>query len=290
MKRDYYEVLGVSRNASRQEIKKAYRKLALQWHPDRNKSSEAEEKFKEINEAYEILSDSQKKGAYDQFGQAAFDPAAAGPFGGGKTYTYRQGPFTYSYSNFGSGQSPSKNPEFSFGGFSDPFEIFEQFFGGASPFRQQRIPTYKIQIDFMEAIKGCQKQISIGSKKRTIKIPAGVADGQRIRFQDFYLLVDVGKDPVFQREGDDIYIAQKIPFSLAVLGGVIEVPTIEGVVKLRVRSGTQSGTVIRLKGKGVKATGRWGQGDEYVKIIVAVPTKLTREQKQLLQKTSQVGL
>ena len=124
MKRDYYEVLGVSRNASQQEIKKAYRKLALQWHPDRNKSPEAEEKFKEINEAYEILSDSQKRQAYNQFGQAAFDPAAAGPFGGGKTYTYRQGPFTYSYSNFGSGQSPFEDSKFSFGGFSDPFEIF----------------------------------------------------------------------------------------------------------------------------------------------------------------------
>jgi len=289
MKRDYYEVLGVSRNASPEEIKKAYRKLALQWHPDRNKSSEAEEKFKEINEAYEVLSDSRKKEAYDQFGQAAFDPTA-GPFGGGKTYTYRQGPFTYSYSSFGPGQSPFGNAEFSFGGFSDPFEIFEQFFGGASPFRQQRMPTYKIQIDFMEAIKGTQKQIDIGGRKRTVKIPAGVADGQRIRFRDFYLLVDVGKDPVFQREGDDIYVTQKIPFSLAVLGGVIEVPAIDGAIKLRIRSGIQSGTVIRLKGKGVKATGRWGQGDEYVKIIVAVPTNLTSDQKKQVEKLKKAGL
>ena len=289
MKRDYYQVLGVSRNASQEEIKKAYRRLALEWHPDRNKSPEAEERFKEINEAYEVLSDPKKRQAYDQFGHAAFEPGA-GPFGGGKTYTYRQGPFTYTYTTFGSGESPFGDFEFSFGGFSDPFEIFEQFFGSASPFRRQRAPTYRIELDFMEAIKGCEKEVEIGGKKRKIRIPAGVADGQRIKFKDFYLLVDVQEHPIFQREGDDIYISQKIPFSLAVLGGIIKVPTIDGEVRLRIRPGTQSGTIIRLRGKGVRSPHSFGRGDQYVKIVVEVPTKLTREQKELLKKLAQTGL
>lgn len=289
MKRDYYEILGVSRNASQEEIKKAYRRLALQWHPDRNKSPEAEEKFKEINEAYEVLSDSQKRAAYDQFGHAAFEPGA-GPFTGGKTYTYRQGPFAYTFTTFGPGESPFGDFDFSFEGFSDPFEIFEQFFGSASPFRRKRMPTYRLELDFMEAIKGCEKEVVIEGKRKKIKIPAGVADGQRIRFKDFYLSVDVKEHPIFQREGNDIYVTQKIPFTLAVLGGVVEVPTIDGEVKLRIRPGTQSGTVVRLRGKGVQSPNTFNRGDQYVKIIVEVPTRLTREQRELLKKLSRTGI
>ena len=129
-KKDFYDILGVSKSASEQEIKKAYRKLALQWHPDRNKSTEATEKFKEINEAYEILSNPQKRQNYDQFGHVPTGGEAGGgwPFGGGQTY--QQGPFTYTYTTGG-----GNSQDFGFD-FSDPFEIFEQFFGGASPFRQ----------------------------------------------------------------------------------------------------------------------------------------------------------
>ena len=149
-KRDYYDILGVKKDASSQEIKKAYRKLALEHHPDRNKAAGASEKFKEINEAYEVLSDPKKKETYDQFGHAAFDPryggfggAAAGSPFGGQSQTYRQGPFTYTYTTSGGG-SP-------FGGFSDPFEIFEAFFGGASPFRQAaRMQRYGLSISFMD--------------------------------------------------------------------------------------------------------------------------------------------
>ena len=147
MKRDFYETLGVNKSASKDEIKSAYRKQAMQWHPDKNKSPEAEEKFKEINEAYEVLSNTDKKSAYDQFGHAAFDPSSGGF--GGQTHTQQNGPFSYSWQSQNGGQGT----DFDFGGFSNPFDIFEQFFGGGQSFNfggQQRrqIPTYKIQISF----------------------------------------------------------------------------------------------------------------------------------------------
>lgn len=287
MKDDYYKLLGVSKDASGDEIKKAYRKLALKWHPDRNKSSEAEEKFKEINEAYEILSDSQKKQAYDQFGRAAFEPGA-GPFGasGGQAHTYRQGPFSYTYTTSGGRETPFGDFDFSFGGFSDPFEIFEQFFGAASPRgRRAQKSTYRLSIDFMEAINGCKKEVELNGGKRTIKIPAGINDGQRISFDDFILLIDVRPHEIFTREDNDILVTQKIDYSTAVLGGAIKVPTIKGPVKLKIRPGTQSGTLIRLRGKGVTPIRRLGRaGDEYVRVEVDVPTKATQEQKKLLMK------
>ncbi|MEK7514148.1 MAG: DnaJ domain-containing protein, partial [Patescibacteria group bacterium] len=147
-KRDFYDVLGVKKTASADELKKAYRQQALKFHPDRNKAADAAEKFKEVSEAYEVLSNPQKKQSYDQFGHSAGDPFA-------NANSYRQGPFTYTYTT-GGGQ-----PGADFGGFSDPFEIFESFFGGgASPFRQARqLPRYGLAISFMEAAKGCQRRI-----------------------------------------------------------------------------------------------------------------------------------
>ncbi len=280
MKRDYYEVLGVAKGASPEEIKKAYRRLALEWHPDRNKSPEAEEKFKEINEAYEVLSDPKKRQAYDQFGHAAFD--AGGPFAGGqKTYTYRRGPFTYTYSTSG-GKSPFNDFDFSFGGFSDPFDIFEQFFGGRSPFRGQQAPTYKITISLADAYRGGEKEISIKGERRKIKIPPGVHDGQRIKFRDFYLWVDVAENSRFQRDGDDLYTVLEIPVTTAVLGGEVEVPTLETPVRFKVRPGTQSGTLIRLRGKGMPRLGNSHQhGDLYVRLVVKIPAKLTASEEKL---------
>ncbi len=286
-KRDYYDILGVSKNASKEEIKKAYRKLALQYHPDRNKTSGANDKFKEINEAYEVLSDPKKKATYDQFGHAAFDPRARpGGFGqgfpgGGSTRTYKQGPFTYTYTTYGGGGSPG------FGGFSDPFEIFEQFFGGAAPFRQgSRLPRYGISLSFIEAAKGCEEEVVIEGKRRKLKIPAGVDDGSRIRFGDFYVTIDVKPDKTFQREGTDVFVNHQIPLSMSVLGGTTEVSTIDGEVKLKIRAGTQPGTMIRLRGRGIKRLRGYGRGDQYIRLQVKIPRKLTKKQKEVLKSLS----
>lgn len=287
--RDYYDILGVEKNASSQEIKKAYRKLALEWHPDRNKTSEATQKFKDINEAYEILSNSEKRAAYDQFGHAAFEPGGApygAPFGGdqsggfGGARTYRQGPFTYTYYTPGGG-SPFEGAGFDF---SDPFEIFEQFFGGGSPFgRQARVPRYGLSLSFMEAAKGVEKEVMINGQRRKIKIPAGVDDGSRINFHDFYATIDVRPDPIFKREGFDIFVDGMIPFTLAILGGLIIVPTVDGEVKLRIRPGTQPGTMIRLRGKGIPRLQGSGRGDQYVRLQVNLPNRLNSKQKGLLK-------
>lgn len=276
--RDYYEILGVDKKATDAELKAAYRKKALEFHPDRNKSSDAEQKFKEVNEAYEILKDSQKRQAYDQFGHAAFDPRSGfgGTPGGGFNQT---GPFSWSYSSGGG------NPFADFGGdFSDPFEIFDSIFGGASPFRRGPAkPHYSLKVAFMEAVKGVEKTIVHQGKEYTIKIPAGANDGTRIKYPDFDISIDVKPDSVFKRDGYDLFVDQTIPFTLAALGGEIEVPTVDGSVKLKVRSGTQPGTMVRLKGKGVTALRGGGRGDEYVRLIVTVPTNLSREQRKLFE-------
>ena len=283
--RDFYEVLGVSRNASPDEIKKAYRKLALEYHPDRNKEKSAAEKFKEVNKAYEVLSDPQKKQAYDQFGHAAFEQGGpGGPFGGfGGQQSGQYGPFTYTYYSTGGQGGP--NIDFDFGGFSDPFEIFEQFFGGASPFgsRAQRRPTYSLTIDFMEAVKGATKKVTIDKKTQTIKIPAGVDNGSRVRFGDYDVVIEVAPSSKFQREGYDIVSEQEISFGQAALGTQIEVETVQGPVKLKIPAGTQPGTVIRLAQKGVSYINSSNKGNHYVRIKVTVPKNLTNEQKKILE-------
>lgn len=294
-KSDYYDILGVSRGASADEIKKAYRKQALEWHPDRHKDDKevAERRFKEINEAYQVLSDSQKRSAYDQFGHSAFSPGGMpGGFGGAGgpfAQTGRYGPFTYTYTTTG-GDGGNPFAGFDFG---DPFEIFEQFFGGGSPFgvRQGRsIPRYGLTIDFMEAMKGVTKEVAIGGKKRKIKIPAGIDEGTRINFGDFMLSVNVRPDKVFERDGEDIYVKMEIPYSMAALGGDIDVPTIDGDIKIRVRPGTQPGTMIRLRERGVPHLRGRGKGDEYVRINVVIPEKLNREQKRLIEEMEEQGI
>lgn len=275
---DYYQILGISKNATAADIKKAYRKLALQYHPDRNKGKEAEEKFKEVNKAYEVLSDPQKRQTYDQFGAAAFEqggPTGQGPFGG---FGGQYGPFTYTYTTNGGAQG------FDFGGFSDPFEIFEQFFGGASPFsRAQRRTTYSLTISFMEAVKGVTKRVNLAGKTQTIRIPAGVDDGSRIRFGDFDVVIDVTPDRKFRRQGYDVISEEEITFPQAALGDTIEVGTVQGLVKIRIPAGTQPETLVRLRGKGVKMLRGSGYGDHYVRIKVTIPKNLSSHQKELLK-------
>lgn len=285
-KTDYYDILGVSKNASSDEIKKAYRKQALEWHPDRHKDDKeaAEKRFKEINEAYQVLSDPQKKSAYDQYGHDAFTPGGANPFAGG--FGGQGGPFTYTYT--GGGGNPFGNVDF-----GDPFDIFEAFFGGGNPFggrSRQAKPRYSLSISFMDAVKGVSKEVSIEGKKRKIKIPPGIYEGATIDFGDFRLSINIKPDTQFDRQDDDIYVTVMIPFSMAALGGEIEVPTIEGGVKIKVRPGTQSGTVMRLRERGVPHLHGRGKGDEYVKISVLVPEKLTREQKKLIEEMTEKGL
>lgn len=282
MAKDYYSILGVTKSASETDIKKAYRKLALQYHPDRNKGNkESEVKFKEVTKAYEVLSDPQKRQTYDQFGEAAFEqggPGAGGPFGGFGGQGGQYGPFTYTYST-GGGQSG-----FDFGGFSDPFEIFEQFFGGGNPFsRAQSRPTYALTISFMDAVKGATKKVNLGGKTVNLKIPAGVNDGSRIRFGDAEVVIEVTPDRKFRREGYDIVSEQELSFSQAALGDEVQVETVQGSVKIKIPAGTQPETLIRLRGKGVKMLRGAGHGDHYIRIKITIPKNLTGRQKELLK-------
>lgn len=291
-KRDYYDVLGISKQASNEDIKRAYRKLALEWHPDRNKSPEAESRFKEINEAYAVLSDTQKRQTYDQFGHSAFQPGqpsgSGSPFGEG----FRQGPFSYYYSTGDSSGNPFSGTDF-----IDPFEIFEQFFGGGftNRSRHQR-NVYKISIEFADAMHGSTKDISIprgqageGSQKVSIKIPPGVDTGSRIRFDDFDILIEVKPDNKFKREGNDLIIDQEISIPTAVLGGVVEVPTIDEPIKIKIMPGTQPDTIIRLRGKGAPYIKSRNRGDQYVRLKVVIPKHPSKETKKHYEELSKIS-
>lgn len=281
-KSDYYQVLGVSKSASADELKKAYRTMARKHHPDVNKSPDAEKKFKEINEAYQVLSDPQKKSAYDQYGHAAFEQGgmgAGGPFGGG--FRNQGGYQTYTWSSAG-GQD--------FGGFADPFDIFEAFFGGQSPFgRQARLPRYAISLTFDEAVHGTEKEVEIEGRRQKIKIPPGVDDGTEIKFTNFMTVCQVAQSDKFKRRGYEVISEHEITFSQAALGTVAEIETVDGPVKIRIPAGTQPGTQIRLRGKGIKHVSGHGQGDHYVIVRVNVPSKLSRDQKHLLEELEKVS-
>ena len=355
-KRDYYEVLGVQKGASEDEIKKAYRSLAKKYHPDLNPDNkEAEEKFKEVNEAYEVLSDPSKKERYDQFGHAGVDPS------------YQGGGF---------------NGGFSGGGFTGGFgmeDIFDSIFGGGvfgggrasnpNAARRGQDIQQNITISFMEACNGVNTDINVEklekceecggngcakgtqpdtcpechgtgqvrvqqrtpfgvissaktcsrcngrgkvinnpcskcggygrtrvNKKLNVSIPAGINDGQTIRLSgqgsngvnggpsgDVLLTVSVRPDPLFVRDEYDIHVDIPITFAQAALGDEIVVPTIDGKVKYTVPEGTQTGTVFRLKGKGVKRLNSSSRGDQYVRVYVEVPSKLTKKQKDALR-------
>ncbi|MCC6710846.1 MAG: DnaJ domain-containing protein [Candidatus Pacebacteria bacterium] len=283
-KRDYYEILGVKKGSSQAEIKSAYRKMALKFHPDKNKEKDAEAKFKEINEAYQILSDEKKRQAYDQFGHAAFDPTSGG-FGAGNPFSGFQGggPFTWTYQTSSSGGAQDFD-------FNDPFEIFESIFGGGFG-RAAHRPRYGLTIEFMEAVHGVTKEVEVEGKKQQVKIPAGANDGTRIRFENFDVTIEVKTHERFKRDGYDVFLTEKIPLSVAILGGSIEIPTLrEDHLKMKIRPGTQSGSLIRLRGEGVPHLRSRGNGDLYIKILVEIPEKLSREQKQLVKELQDAGL
>jgi DnaJ-class molecular chaperone len=283
---DYYQLLGVSKTATEKEIKSAYRKLALKWHPDRNKDNkeEAEEMFKKINKAYETLSNPEKKRVYDQLGHNAYEQygsRAGGPGAGGNPYG-GQGPFTYTYTT---GNPQDFNFDFDF---SNPFDIFEQFFGGQSPFGAQgqrvRRPVYTMTLTFDEAVKGIEKEAVISGKNRKIKIPAGVDSGMKIRFDEFDIQVDVKPHEFFKREDQNLILEKEISFTVATLGGTVEVPTLEKPVKLKVKPGTQPNAVMRLKDHGIPyPQGGNRKGDMYIIFRVTVPKQVSGKAKKLLQ-------
>ncbi len=284
MAKNYYDTLDVSKNATINEIKAAYRKQALKWHPDRNKTPDAEKKFKEITQAFEVLSDSKKKELYDQVGHEAFTSrgAYAASHGQPQSGGYSSGPFTYTYSS-SSGGNPFEG--FDFGGFSDPFEIFEQFFGFNTVGRERRQrAVYQINITFDEAARGVTKEVKIEGTIKKIKIPAGVDDNTRIRFADFDLLVQVIPDKKFKRQGQDVISEVTIPISVAIIGGVVSVDTVDHEkVKVKIKSGTQPGSMLRLQGKGIPYPHSNRRGDHYLVFKINIPEKITSHQQKLLE-------
>ena len=309
MAEDYYKILGVGKDASVEEIKKSYRKLALKLHPDKNPGNkDAEEKFKKINEAYAVLSDPTKRKEYDQFGSAdsfkqrfsqedifrGFDlneilRDLGFGFGGGSAR--RQG---YSQTD------------------ADPFGSF--FGGGQQQHAYSRVPQkgedlyYNISISLEESMFGAEKKIALQKQDRVeevnVKIPKGINSGKKLRLVgkgtpginggpagDLYLEIGILPHPIFARDGYDIYIEKSIQYSQAVMGTTIEVPTIEGSTKrIKVPPGTQSNTKIRMKGFGVPATKNSMAGDQYVKISIDVPKRLTDRQAKILKELSETGL
>lgn len=279
-KRDYYDVLGVSKTASDDEIKKAYRKLAVKYHPDKNPGDKAaEEKFKEISEAHEVLSDKQKRSRYDQFGHAGVGGAGGNPFGGG--------PF--------SGNGQSFNFDFG-GGFDDILSSIFGFGGGRSrPSRGADWQT-SLTITFEEAVFGTVKNITVDGKSIKLKIPQGIDDGMSIRLSgrggeapkggtrgDLYVQIRVKPHKTLTREGAIILSEETISMVDAALGVDIKVETVDGKLTMKVPAGTQSGTPFKLSGHGVPFRADGDRGPHIVTIIVETPRNLSRKQKELLE-------
>lgn len=315
---NYYKMLGVDKSATKDEIKKAYRKLALKYHPDRNKDNkQAEEKFKQISEAYAVLSDPEKKQQYDTYGSADFQ----------KRYSqediFRNSDLGSIFREFGinlGGFSQGGRTYSSMGG-GNPFESLFGGLGGTSSFQakgfgpQQSSRIIKgtdlnleLSITLQEVLRGAEKTISLSrgplSEKVSVKIPVGIDSGKKLRIAgkgspspsggppgDLYLLIKVLPHPDFIREGNDLIIEKQVPFSTAVQGDKIAVPTLDGKkLNVKIPAGTQPQAKLRLKGHGLPSGPLGPKGDLLVKVLVAVPKNLSEKQKGLIKELADAGL
>ncbi|MFP5245045.1 MAG: DnaJ C-terminal domain-containing protein [Thermoanaerobaculia bacterium] len=275
--KDYYEILGVKKTATEAEIKKAYRELAKKYHPDKNKGNkEAENRFKEISEAYAVLSDKEKREQYDRLGREAFGPGGANPFAG----------FDFSQFMGGGGGGRGRRTTRTRGGATtiDFTDIFGDLFGGGGGGGGFTAPEpeemqAEITIEFRDAILGTTVTLGVNGDQMKVKIPEGIGDGQKIRVRrgqtPIQITVRVRPHPFFERKGDDIYIDLPITVGEAIRGAEVEVPTIHGPSRIRIPAGTQSGRTMRVKGKGVHR--KTVTGDHYVRIQVVVPAEAPEE-------------
>jgi molecular chaperone DnaJ len=293
--RSYYDVLGVKKDASEDEIKKAYRKLAKKHHPDVNKGNkDAENKFKEISEAYAVLGDKEKRDQYDRLGKEAF---GGNPFGGGAGgnpfggFDFSQ--FTNAAGQRGRGSRAGAGGRRQSGNFTD---IFSDLFGGGGGFEEQPQRgadlDAELTIDFRDAVLGGTLDITVNGMSVKLKIPEGTKEGQKLRLRgkgqpgsqgatagDLNVLIHVKTHPLYDRRGDDIYVDLPITVPEAVSGGEIDVPTIHGPVRAKIPAGTQGGQTFRIKGKGVKK--KAGEmGDHYYRVQITIPKELPEEVRE----------
>ena len=310
--KDYYQILGVPKSASPEEIKKAYRKLALKYHPDRNQGDKgAEAKFKDISEAYAVLSDPEKKKQYDMFGADGFH----------KRFTqediFRDFDFGSIFKEFGFGTGGRGPNIFSqiFGGPGQahfrgggPFDSTYGGFGGQPQGMRGQNLVYELSLTLEEASKTTDKVISyqVGGRheKVSVKVPAGISTGKKLRLSgkgqpgsyggpsgDLYIQINIIDHPLFKREGDDLILMKEIKFSEALLGTEIEVPTIDKkTLRLKIPPGTQSNAKFRLKGHGMPHMNRAGRGDAFVQVTIGIPKKLNKKQKALAEELAEAGL
>ena len=296
--KDYYSVLGLKKGASEDEIKKAYRKLAMQYHPDRNKDDKnAENKFKDVSEAYAVLSDKKKRRQYDQFGSEGFHQKFS------QEDIFKDFDINEILKGFGFGSGSGSGNPFQgnpFGGFNNPFQGQQRQNPGPPPLIKE------LSVSFEEAALGTQRKISISRngivEENSIKVPAGITSGKILRLKgkghldpngrkqgDLHLKIEVLSHPIFKREAQNIIIDSEIKLTDAILGTTIEVETLNGIKSVKIPPGTQKNTKLRLKGVGIKNSSG-SQGDQLVNIKFEIPKKLTEEQQKHIEFLKSTGI